>query len=151
MSLKPDKIIKVFSEEETSHIEKEWIATFCKKKEGVNIRSYKWHIFSSKKFPSLEGDQAKEEYQKHSAVEYIILPNDFGEAILTSQRPVSCDLQDYYVFPRNMAWTMAFTHEEGWMGPYFARHENYEALNMKNEKEIDKNKQIEIAKQKGWI
>ena len=61
MNLKPDKIIKVFTEEETKNIEKEWIATFCKKKEGANIRSYKWHIFSSKNYPSLEGDQAKEE------------------------------------------------------------------------------------------
>ena len=46
---------------------------------------------------------------------------------------------------------MAFTHEEGWMGPYFAKHENYETLKLKNEKQIEKNKQIEIAKQKGWM
>jgi hypothetical protein len=31
--------------------------------------------------------------------------------------------QDIYVWPNGLDWTMAFTHEDGWLGPYFSRRE----------------------------
>ena len=31
------------------------------------------------------------------------------------------DEADAYVFPPDLAWTMVFTHEDGWLGPYFSR------------------------------
>jgi hypothetical protein len=30
---------------------------------------------------------------------------------------------DIYVWPDGLEWTMAFTHEDGWFGPYFSRRE----------------------------
>jgi len=50
-----------------------------------------------------------------------------------------------------MAWTMAFTHEEGWLGPYFAYHPKYKSLNVENEKKIEKEQQKEDAREKGWL
>ena len=38
---------------------------------------------------------------------------------------------------------MAFTHEQGWLGPYFSKHKDYEVLNNKNIKSVE-------AKTNGW-
>jgi len=46
---------------------------------------------------------------------------------------------------------MAFTHEDGWLGPYFAKHSQYDKLNQQNIKSIEKALSIEQAKQKGWL
>jgi hypothetical protein len=31
--------------------------------------------------------------------------------------------QDIYVWPDGLDWTMAFTHDDGWLGPYFSGRE----------------------------
>ena len=66
------------------------------------------------------------------------------------QRPTNCYLSDWYVFPENFAWTMAFTHEDGWLGPYFARHERFSELNRENEMKMRKAREAEAARLKGW-
>ena len=71
-------------------------------------------------------------------------------AFVTDQRPTNCYLSDWYVFPENFAWTMAFTHEDGWLGPYFARHERFSELNRENEMKIRKAREAEVARLKGW-
>jgi len=147
---KPESIIKIFTQKETLEIEKKWMKIFCKNKQGFNTRAYKWHIFSGKGFPSLEADEAHKEYESKTESEYVVMGNDGELSILTKQRPSSCNLTDYYVFPFNMSWSMAFTHEEGWLGPYFAYHPNYNILNNENKKQIEKMHQKEIAKQNGW-
>lgn len=50
---------------------------------------------------------------------------------------------------------MAFTHEDGWLGPYFAKHPNYDALVLQ---EIERGRAIQRkaqeiarAKQEGWL
>jgi hypothetical protein len=30
---------------------------------------------------------------------------------------------DIMIWPEGFDWTMAFTHEDGWFGPYFSRRE----------------------------
>jgi hypothetical protein len=45
---------------------------------------------------------------------------------------------------------MAFTHEDGWLGPYFARHERFSELNRDNEMKIRKACEAEAARLKGW-
>ena len=61
---------------------------------------------------------------------------------------------DYCVFPANLAWTMAFTHEDGWLGPYFARHPDYEALTRQAARQqlaaARKAQQLEWAKKMGY-
>ena len=144
------KILKVFSTEETLNIEKKWMSVFCKQKQGLNTKQFKWHIFSGGRYPSITGEASVQEYSKQYANEYILLANNGNLAILTNTKPFECNISDFYVFPHNMAWTMAFTHEDGWLGPYFALHPNYKSLNAINEKHKDKLQQIGIAKKNGW-
>ena len=147
---KPSNVLKVYSKEETWAIEKAWMDVYCKNKQGFNTKDYKWHIFSGGRFPSISGEKALTKYRSQNAAKYIVMSNDHELAILTDLKPESCNLSDYYVFPVNMAWTMAFTHEEGWLGPYFAFHPNFGALEKENEQLLEKKRQKEIAKQKGW-
>ena len=123
---------------------------YANKNSGVDTKLFKWHVFSSGRFESLEKDEALEEYQSQIASKYFVMNNDLDEVFVTDLKPDSCVLSDYYVFPENMAWTMAFTHEDGWLGPYFARHPKYETLNRINMAHLDKLKQIENAKKNGW-
>ncbi len=45
---------------------------------------------------------------------------------------------------------MVFTHEHGWLGPFFAKHRDFEKLNHENLKKIMKIKEAAIAKTKGY-
>lgn len=150
INCEPSNILKVFDKKETWAIERQWMSIYCKNKQSCNTKDYKWHIFSGGGYPSVDAEKARAEYESKFAAEYIVMSNDHELAILTDSKPESCNLSDYYVFPVNMAWVIAFTHEEGWLGPYFAFHPNCEALNKENEKLLEKQRQKEIAKQKGW-
>ena len=153
--INPGRILRVYSEKDSRNFEKRWIEAFCKDKQGANLKAYKWHIFSFEKYPAVSGEAAKEAYVQHQAPEYIVLSNEDEPALATDRRPDTCNLSDYYVFPPNLAWTMAFTHEDGWLGPYFAKHRNYQKLNTENERILQQaaQKQAEIAnaKKNGWM
>ena len=155
IEVKPGKILRVYTKKETWAFEKEWMQTFFQNKQGANTGAYKWHIFSFEKYPALSGDKAFNKYIQQKASEYIVLSNDNDLAIATDELPTECNIMDYYVFPKNMAWTMAFTHEDGWLGSYFATHKSYESLNTDNVKQFikkeKKQKEIEIAKKNGWL
>ncbi|WP_236250512.1 DUF4275 family protein [Microbulbifer sp. ALW1] len=149
--IEPGRVLKIFDNAESRAIERKWMGAFCKNKQGFNTRDYKWHIFSGGGYPSIEGEDAQKEYERHVSAKYIVMSNGGGPAILTDLRPVNLNYFDAYVFPENMAWTMAFTHEEGWLGPYFAKHPNYSILEKENEAHRQKLEKIEIAKKKGWM
>ncbi len=150
IEIKPEQLLKVYGSSEVEAIEKKWIAAFCKNKPGLNIKQYKWHIFCGEGYPSVEGDLAEAAYKKHESPAYVVMSED-GEAFLTNKKPSNLNYIDAYVFPVNMSWTMAFTHEEGWMGPYFAVHKNYVQFEEKNKNHIEKLEQIEIARKNGWM
>lgn len=150
----PGGILRRFTEKEAGGLAERWIEVFCQHKRGANIKAYMWHIFSAGKYPSVAGADARATYARHAAAEYVVLSNERKSALLTDALPESCSQSDYYVFPANMAWTMAFTHEEGWLGPYFALHPNYKSLNAENLDHMRarsrKSQEIEKAKRKGW-
>jgi hypothetical protein len=83
-----------------------------------------------------------------------VFSNDWRQACVTGQRPQACNLTDSYVCPPNLAWTMAFTHKDGWLGPSFAVHPDYEALNKKKLKQVHdterKRHEVARARSKGW-
>lgn len=144
--------IKRLSKSEFYSLEKSWLEGFCgeyKAKFGKYIDGgFRWHVFSFGVFPCLENEEAVNAYCLESALEYYVFPES-GEGdfvlVLNEKPPVSLlqEYRDFYVFPKNMAWTMAFTHEYGWLGPYFAKNRNYEKLNQKNYMAVE-------AKNKGW-
>jgi hypothetical protein len=155
IDIHPGVVMKIFSSEESRIFENNWMDVFCKNRQGVNTKNYKWHIFSGGKYPSISGSDAINKYLEQKAFEVIVLSNSGNLCFLTNLLPKTCSLSDYYVFPENMAWTMAFTHEDGWLGPYFAIHKNYESLNKQNisyfNRQAEKHDQIENAKNKGWL
>ena len=155
LDFEPGRVLTVYSQSESSRIEEQWMKVYASRRQGLNTKAYKWHVFSGGAYPCLEGDEARSLYDVHAAVEYIILANDFCAALATDERPTRLSLNDVYVFPKNLAWTMAFTHEEGWLGPYFAKHRNYSSLEKENARELaawkEKQRQIEVAKARGWM
>ena len=106
-------------------------------------------------YPSASGEAAKELYLGHDFSDVIVLSNDRKTAFRMASLPAADRVIDFYVFPPDLAWTMAFTHEVGWLGPYFAKHPNYEALVAKAKQQRVVNdrklKELERAKHQGWI
>ncbi len=45
---------------------------------------------------------------------------------------------------------MALTHEDGWLGPYFAQHPEYDRLNEANQLKLRKLRERDAARNKGW-
>lgn len=146
----PGSIIRCFSEEDASLLVAGWLAVFGKNQHGANTKAYLWHLFSGAYYPSVSGPDAVGQYQKQTGVEFVVLSNDRKVAFVTDLPPESSSLSDYYVFPPNLAWTMAFTHEDGWLGPYFALHPNFRELSAANQSKLRKARAAEAARQKGW-
>ncbi len=146
----PGAVTHRFTSEEAQGIATAWLDAYGKQSQGVNAEAFMWHIFSGGRYQSLSGTAAREEYVKQSAAAYIVLGNDRKTAFTTEKLPSACSLSDYYVFPPNLAWTMAFTHEDGWLGPYFARHRDYTNLNQENLAAVRKLQEKAAALVKGW-
>ena len=130
--VEPGQILHHFSQTETANLTTQWLSVFGTKRQGVNSKAYLWHIFSAARYPCVAGPAAVQEYQQQLAQEYVVLANDGKTAFSTNLLPSKADFADYYVFPKNLAWTMAFTHEDGQLGPYFAKHMNFVGLNNDN-------------------
>lgn len=149
------RTIRRFSEQEARQLVGEWINVYAKSAEGANIEAFLWHTFSSGAFPSVCKREAQLRYAEQVAPEIIVLSNDRVSALLTDSLPTQCSVSDYLVFPRNLAWSMAFTHEDGWLGPYFAKHPRHEALvaeNIRSSRDMQRKAlESERAKREGWL
>ena len=150
LTVTPGSVTRLLSEEEAAQLVKLWISTFGNGYKRLKDEQFLWHIFSGGAYPSTEGHEALRQYSAQIGTEFIVLSNDRKLAFVTDQLPDSVSLYDYYVFPPNFAWTMAFTHEAGWLGPYFARHSNPKALDSANEAAVRKASEAELARRNGW-
>jgi len=148
--IEPGHITRRHSEAEADELLTQWLGVFGRNRHGVNSNTFLWHIFSGDKYPNVSGAEALTQYKQQQAPEYVVLSNDRKVAFATDLLPERCSLHDYYVFPRNLAWTMALTHEDGWLGPFFARHPSYAVLNDANLASLKKAQQAEAARLKGW-
>ena len=91
---------------------------------------------------NFQRDSAISQYEAQHAPSYYILPNDFGlthkSVYVTQTKPTELEeIDDFYVFPKNFAWCMAFTHEDGWIGPLFCKHQNYDKLHKDNMRALE--------------
>lgn len=150
LPIAPGGVLRKFSESEASQLAEAWLKVFGKKRRGINTKDYLWHVFSTASFPSISGVEAMEEYKKQTGLEFVVLSNDRKQAFVTDRFPDASPYSDFYVFPQNLAWTMAFTHEDGWLGPYFARHPDFATLDGENQAKLKKHREAELARQKGW-
>lgn len=146
----PGRVLRTFSEAEANQLADAWLAVFGKHRQGVNTKAYLWHVFSAATYPSDAGVEALACYRDQVGPEFVVLSNDRKLAFATDILPKSSSLDDFYVFPPNFAWTMAFTHEDGYLGPYFARHPDFAELDDENRSKLAKQRQAEEARQKGW-
>ena len=146
----PGTVSRQFSAGEALQVVESWLGAFGRNREGIDADAFLWHIFSAGRYPSEGGLAARASYEQQAAHEYVVLSNDRQVVFTTNQRPETCSLTDYYVFPPNLAWTMAFMHEDGWLGPYFARHRNFEALDRENAARVRKEREAQAAQLRGW-
>lgn len=148
--IQPGRVLREYSRAEAAELAERWLAVFAANGFGNGSRDYLWHVFSFEATPALSRAKAQEQYELESSTEYVVLSDDRDVAFVTDQRPSVSSLSDWFVFPPNMAWTMAFTHEDGWLGPYFARHPAHASLDLENRALLKKKLALDDAKQCGW-
>ena len=147
-------VINELPKEAIDQIMEQWENVYCplskKEKENIYFNDFKWHVFSNEKYKSIDGDKAIEAYKNQVARTFYVIPElrvwPNEVAFTCNSLPpveVMTKSKDFYVFPKNFAWSMAFTHEQGWLGPYFSEHKDYIELNNKNIKSVE-------AKASGW-
>ena len=83
-----------------------------------------WHAYSYGLVRALDGAAAVEAYFRQEPEQVLVIPEDWshgcGVRCRGTRLPDFSDhLQDLYVFPESLAWSMAFTHEQPSLGPYF--------------------------------
>jgi hypothetical protein len=150
LSVGPGKAVRRLAKEQVAEFWGQWLIAYPADRSAIHVEQFMWHVFSFERYPSLSKAAALAEYEKHSAPEYLVLANDMDEGLITDLRPTTVSIQDYLVCPLNWAWTMAFTHEDESLGPYFAFHRNYDRLQASNLDGLRKLREAEVAKQRGW-
>jgi len=147
----PGEVLRRLTPEETEQLCGQWELAYPADRDGIHVEKFMWHVFSNRRYPSVDRAAALAEYEKQEAPKYLVLANDRNEGLITDLRPTTASIADYLVCPLNWAWTMAFTHEDEWIGPFFAIHRDYDRLQVANVKGMRKVREAEIAKQRGWV
>ena len=114
---------------ETNQLQQLWRETFARRVHDATGKwthlQFDWHAFSYEFVYCLERDKAHSAYERQAISEVLVLPNmneELAWRCKSSVRPVLAGL-DAYVCDPAFAWTMVFTHETGWYGPYFTTAE----------------------------
>ena len=150
ITVEPRPIERTLSSEEVEGWVKGWIEALPADRTGIHNNSYLWHVFSYDRYPSVCKAEAHQAYKHQVALEFVLIANDQDQGIITKVRPTGCSLEDWLVFPSNFAWTAAFTHMDGWLGPFFARGSTFAELDLQNRQALAKQAQVAEAKRKGW-
>lgn len=149
----PGASVRHFTDAEAAALTATWLAAFGSDRGGVNVtgpKGHLWAVFCAERFPCVAREEARCTYRLQREAEYLVLLNDGRAAVATDALPLEVPLADYCVFPPNLAWTMAFTHEAPLDGPYFARHARFDELSKSNLALLRKKQAAEAAKAKGW-
>ena len=115
------------SEEATEHFNAAWLKTFAslvKKEHGVSIyRDYRWHGYSYRIEPCMSGKEALEKYRNQRNAPFYVFSESLSYCALCEAEmypDLSGLRRDVYVAHHKLEWTMAFTHEQPQIGPFFA-------------------------------
>jgi hypothetical protein len=119
------------SRQEKQQLQQQWRATFAFSLRTQVARRKSsdrdWHVFSTKQAVCREGAIAINLYSRVIASDFFIIPEDDALPGLRCTADAPPDLSplqlDLYVSPPDFIWTMVFTHEQPWHGPYFAQRE----------------------------
>jgi hypothetical protein len=119
------------SRQEKQQLQQRWRAAFAfslrtqmaRRKSGDR----NWHVFSTKQAVCREGAMAVSLYSRATVADFFIVPEDDALPGLrcTGENPPDLSVLqlDLYISPPDFTWTMVFTHEQPWYGPYFARRD----------------------------
>ncbi len=128
---------------------KKWVEVFAKisYKDFLDLR-YNQYIWESLRIENetIESPESLSMYAQHSVTEFFVMQKTkkgYTLYLSTSNNLPVFVYQEVIVFPKNMAWTMIFTHEDNNMevrSPFFIKSSEYKKLNKKNiEKETGGN------------
>ena len=114
-------------------VEKAWLEVYARhvKHETGSwvVDRFHWHGFSNGFEKYIEGEEAFAALKDQWPVTMVLFDEAVSfcyEIAATSkfeQLIEICRFGDLYLSHHNMKWTIAFTHEDGWYGPYFSSRE----------------------------
>lgn len=89
---------------------------------------FEWHVFSFEHARALNGERAAAAYAAERPSVVVVCPESPLLPVVRLTGGALPDFrterEDVYVGPEDLAWTMAFTHEESLgLGPYFCRRD----------------------------
>lgn len=93
---------------------------------------FEWHLFSGRHVRALSGAKGSAAYEAERPTALVIVPEAEELPALRIDLPrgksglpdFGAIYGDVYLWPPDLCWTMAFTHEqESGLGPYFSRRE----------------------------
>lgn len=151
IEVKPGDVVEVLNKQRCKTIRKTWKRQFAAHSQGMRLSQHLWHVFSHDGYPALSGDSAERAFLAEQVVHYVVMDDQMTTGLITDLRPDNLAYQNVHVFPVNLAWTMAFTHEDGYLGPYYARHQKYQQLSAENAAHLKKQAQIRQARENGWL
>lgn len=115
------------SPEEKSGVHKRWLEAYAAKVKRATgswiYNGFRWHGFSWDHEAALEGDSALKTYLAQWSAPYVIFDEEgnWSYGCRSERYPDFTHFgADIYVAHHNMKWTMAFTHEQPHIGPFFA-------------------------------
>ena len=115
--------------QETVDLQQLWRETFAQRVHDATGKwthlQFDWHAFSYEFVYCLERDKARSAYGGQIVSQVVVLPNMNEELACRCKTSVLPNLDglDAYVCDPGLAWTMVFTHEIDWCGPYFTTAE----------------------------
>jgi hypothetical protein len=116
------------SDDAVDRLADRWRHTFAQSVRGATGQfthlGFDWHAFSYSFVHALQGDAARAEYRSRQRRQrFLVLdgPTMTAGFACESETLPSFDRAgvDVYVVPEDFSWTMVFTHEGDWLGPYF--------------------------------
>lgn len=122
-------------------IGQKWLSIFCP--EVTSFRGLRRCMTTL--WEKMAGDfyqkEAQEEYERHVAPSYYIMEDNFGETekviYVSRVKPIkNSHGTEVHIFPKNFAWCMTYSHEDGYLTPIFSKHVSYEKLEKMNIKSM---------------
>ena len=112
---------------EARQLSQAWLSAFCplvKETTGKWIKDgFRWHAYSFEIQPCRHGLKALDAYRSQVAEPFFVFDEPCRSAYecTASELPDFSDYSDeVYVCAHDFQWSMAFTHEQPDLGPYFA-------------------------------
>jgi len=147
--MKTPKVIKDLTIQNYESIEddkaliigQKWLSIFCPAVTSFRGLRRCMNTLWEKMIGDFFQEEAQEEYERHAAPSYYIMEDNFGEnekvIYVSRTKPIkNSHGNEVHIFPKNFAWCMTYSHEDGYITPIFSKNKEYEKLEKMNLKSI---------------